>query len=53
MNPTKKNKKELTKSRNGQKIREISVKRGGRLRWEGFTEKVSFESWVEDRSSNT
>jgi len=34
---------------NGHKIRKIRPKRRGRLRWEGFVEKVSFESGVELR----
>jgi len=34
------------------KIREIHPKRWGRLWWEGFMEKVSFESGVEQRWSD-
>jgi len=33
------------------KIREIRPKKRGILRWEGFMEKVSFESGVEERRS--
>ena len=49
----KRNKKndELIKSGHGRKIREVNRRRRGRLRWEGFVEKVSFESVVEERSN--